>query len=148
MRTAPLFIALTLILAGCSGGKQAENTPGTETAVTFDNPTQKENGEVTMAELCEKAGIAPLPGSESAKGIRYDRSDGGSKDEITFVAKMSMEEIGKFFEGQKLSTKVLPKEGSSMGLTKTDAQLIISFKPADKGSEVTIRSLWYPPKKQ
>lgn len=101
-----------------------------------------------MAELCEKAGISALPGSEKAEGIRYTRSDGGLKDEITFETSKPMAEVGKFFEGQKLSTKVLANEGSSMGMTKTDAQLIISFKPKGKGSEVTIRSLWYPPTKK
>jgi hypothetical protein len=148
MRSVFPFIFVAALTVGCTGGKQVENiAPGPETSVTYDSPTQKQSGDVSMAELCERAGISPLPGSEAAKGIRFDRSDGGSKDEITFETTKTMAEVGKFFEGQKLSTKVLANEGSSMGMTKTDAQLIISFKPKGKGSEVTLRSLWYPPKK-
>lgn len=149
MRLLIPLALLAFILAGCGQSGTASNNAqlGPETSVTYDQPSETEQGSVTLKELSEKAGINMISGTEGATGKHFVRNDGGTKDEVTFTTGKSLAEVDEFYKKQGFTTKIKGKVGDATGKTKTDAFVIVVFKEKDKGSEVTIRALVYPVKK-
>ncbi|MBI1334351.1 MAG: hypothetical protein GC165_15890 [Armatimonadetes bacterium] len=143
-----ILLVLIFSIVGCgNGGAQAVSSNAAPDSVTFDKPTEEKSGTVTMADLCKTAGIKAYPGTENESGDVFKRSDGGLKDEITFTTSDPMAKVAQFFKDQGLDTNILADQATTMAATKTNAQLIISYKPTSDGKcEVVVKSLHYDQK--
>ncbi len=135
-----------LVLVGCGAKEEPANAPVKMDSVTMDAPTETRLDEKgTLKDLEKEIGIAPLTGSESEPFMAYKRGDGGKKYALDFTAKGDIASVMKFYSGQGLDSRMEGGKGTSMGMSKTNSQVMVHAEPATGGgTKVTISALVYP----
>ena len=132
-RTVILLVAL-LSSIGC-GNKAEQTDPATNKidSVTMSRPADEPTGPVTMKDFSTQSGLRMYPGSESAAGDGFKRSDGVIKDIITFSTSDSLDKIAEFYkgEGMDIKTKTMP-----IGATKSGAQVMVMVSSGKDGNNV------------
>lgn len=124
-------------------GKQ---TPAPESQ-TFDKPVETSQGAVKFSEVADRLGLKIPETVGNLQGEKFARDDSGEKLVFEYETSESLDSIKKFYDAQQLDTRIAGAELTSMGMTKTNAQIIIVGQSQGEKSKVKITGLVYPVKK-